>query len=85
MGSERHLCLADPAIAAAPAMRLVPNDAPSAPKPDEDIDEQTRFQLQLVADVESERILLYRVGIVLEFLAMVTLLRHCLLWYLGLS
>jgi hypothetical protein len=39
------------------------------------------FQLDLALDVERERLLLYRVVLVLELLAGALLVRQALLWY----
>lgn len=90
LGCERYFCLAAtaPAISSPPteteprqaAPAPAPPPAPAAkPPPDP---EQERFQLQLAIDVEAERVLLFRVGIVLELLALLTLLRQILLTYL---
>lgn len=58
---------------------------PSAPAIGEEKSAEHRlFQLQMIADVETERVLLFRVGIVLELLALLTLLRQILLFYLSL-
>ena len=62
---------------ARPRPRLRHRPRPLPPDP-----EQERFQLQLGIDVEAERVLLFRVGIVLELLALLTLLRQILLTYL---
>lgn len=77
LGQERYLCLAG-------SREPVPLRVAPQPEGGEDSENQKRFQLQMTADVESERILLFRVGIVLELLALSVLLRHCLLWYLAL-
>lgn len=77
LGQERYLCLTASREPAPPRVAAQPEGG-------EDAENQKRFQLQMIADVESERILLFRVGIVLELLALLVLLRHCLLWYLAL-
>jgi hypothetical protein len=81
---------------AAPSSPATPNPAapnPATPNPatplpgtspTEASEEKRRFRAQLLADVETERVLLFRVGIVLELLGLLTLLRHILLWYLAL-
>jgi hypothetical protein len=69
-----------PTSSAAPSSAL----AAATPIPKEAAEEHRRFRTQLLADVESERVLLFRVGIVLELLGLLTLLRHILLWYLTL-
>lgn len=88
LGCERYFCLAAtaPAISSPPTetepRQAAPTPAPPpAAKPPPD-PEQERFQLQLGIDVEAERVLLFRVGIVLELLALLTLLRQILLTYL---
>ena len=88
LGCERYFCLAatPPAISSPPTetdpRQAAPAPAPPpAAKPPPD-PEQERFQLQLRIDVEAERVLLFRVGIVLELLALLTLLRQILLTYL---
>lgn len=70
----------------APANPAPANPAPAAPAavPTESSEEHRRFRTQLLADIETERVLLFRVGIVLELLGLLTLLRHILLWYLAL-
>ena len=86
LGCERYYCLAatGPAISS-PQVEAEPERPAPAPEPaaKPPLDpEQERFQLQLSIDVEIERVLLFRVGIVLELLALLTLLRQILLTYL---
>ena len=82
IGSERYLCLAKDPEPVSPAVTARPSAATEKlPRLLDEEEQQKLFQLQLVADVETERILLFRVGIVLELLALLTLLRHALLRY----
>ncbi len=91
VGREAHLCLAqDPALPQASAETAIQTESheQSAPqidaKQERDHAEQRLFQLQMISDVETERVLLYRVAIVIELLALLTLLRQLLLYYLAL-
>lgn len=93
IGREAHLCLSrvpNRAKESGPAAATIQISAPSQSEatqedPQEEKNAEHRlFQLQMTADVETERVLLFRVGIVLEFLGLLTLLRQILLWYLAL-
>lgn len=94
LGREVHLCLAAN-TGAVSLPQASPDATPDGAGPaksethdDESSDaktaEQRLFQLQMIADVETERVLLFRVGIVLELLFLLTLLRQIVLWYLAL-
>lgn len=80
VGREPHLCLGE---SLPPPMAALQESSTARPQPEAaDLAANHHFQLQLAMDVESERILLYRVGIVLALLGLFVLMRHCLLWYL---
>jgi hypothetical protein len=90
IGREAHLCLCRAPAVVKKESPIEQTKSPTENPPDEAPKtapasaEHRLFQLQMIADVETERVLLFRVGVVLELLGLITLLRQILLWYLAL-
>ena len=61
-------------------IRSTPPDGGSTHHPEQTVDSERAFELQLRVDAETERVLLYRVGVVILALGGLTLLREWAMW-----